>query len=91
MIKIKSFAIVSKLSGDVVGRYVVPPGQRSPGFGHLKLAYMVDGEVSSCDVVYISHTKGNMSRLEKLCKKNNSPCCIIIDSSYDYDLLMLVD
>lgn len=87
---IKSYAVVSKNSGNVVGRFVVHPGHPLPkNMNNQNLGFMKDDVIHSSEEVFLSSTKGNMEKLEALCAEQNDHCCVIDGLGYGYDLLFV--
>lgn len=87
---IKSYAVVSKNTGNVVGRFVVHPGHALPqNVNKQSLGFMKDDVIHSSEEVFLSSTKGNMEKLEALCAEKNDQCCVIDGVGHEYDLLFL--
>lgn len=85
---IKSYAVVSKATGNVVGRFVVHPGHALPkNVNKQNLGFMKDEVVHSSEEVFLSSTKGNMDKLEALCIEQADQCCVIDGVGHGYDLL----
>lgn len=78
-------AVVSK-SGEVLGRFVIHPGNPVPANrNNLKVAIVVNDEVLETHEAFLSSTKGNMDKLDALCKATGDLNCVIKGSGFGYE------
>lgn len=94
---IKSYAVVSKNTGNIVGRFVVHPGQDLPKnlnnmtFAVVRKDKHDEATISDVEDVFLSSSKGNIDKLEALCEVNVDQLCVIDgkDFGYEQDLVLL--
>lgn len=90
-IMIKSYAVVSKNTGNIVGRFVVHPGQDLPKnlnnmtFGVVRKDENDEATVSDMEDVFLSSSKGNIDKLDALCEVNDNQLCVINGKQFGYE------
>lgn len=78
-------AVVSK-AGEVLGRFVIHPGNAIPANrNNLKVAVVSNDEVLETHDAFLSSTKGNMDKLDALCKETGDLNCVIKGSGFGYE------
>lgn len=91
MTRINIYAVVSKTTNEVLGRFVNHPSHPVPKhINNMTLGYVKDGKLLSTEAVFLSSSKGNIDKLEALSLEKNDQLCVIDGVKYELDVISLI-